>query len=76
MGVDPAPFMANLYLYCYEFKMMEKLTKENRGLSIKFNKTLRFIHDLIDLNNDGVVERIWKDTYPKELVLRETRQIP
>ena len=27
MGVDPAPQMANLYLYYYEAAFMEKLTK-------------------------------------------------
>ena len=33
MGTDPAPFIANLYLYSYEFKWMEKLTKENYGIA-------------------------------------------
>ncbi len=71
MGVDPAPFMANLYLYCYEFDMMEKLTKEDRGIALKFNKTFRFIDDLIDLNNDGMMEKMWNKIYPKELVLKK-----
>ena len=71
MGVDPAPFMANLYLYWYESKKMEKLTKEDRGIALKFNKTFRFIDDLIDLNNDGILERIWNEIYPEELVLKK-----
>ncbi len=71
MGVDPAPFMANLYLYCYEFKWMEKMTKENRGIAIKFNKTFRFIDDLINLNNDGILGNSWKEIYPQELVLKK-----
>ena len=53
MGIDPAPFMANLYLYTYEFEKMEELTRSDRGVALKFNKTFRFIDDLIDLNNDG-----------------------
>ena len=28
MGIDPAPQMANLYLYYYEAKFMEMLTKK------------------------------------------------
>ena len=63
--------MANLYLYWYESKKMEKLTKEDRGIALKFNKTFRFIDDLIDLNNDGILERIWNEIYPEELVLKK-----
>ncbi len=71
MGIDPAPFMANLYLYTYEFDKMEELTRSDRGVALKFNKTFRFIDDLIDLNNDGVMERIWKEIYPPELILKK-----
>ena len=39
MGIDPAPQMANLYLYCYESNFMEKLTKENYKIAKKFNHT-------------------------------------
>ena len=42
MGIDPAPQMANLYLYYYETKFMEMLTKENYSAAKKFNYTTCF----------------------------------
>ena len=71
MGTDPAPFMANLYLYKYEFDWMEKLTRTDYGKALKFNKVSRFIDDLCDLNNDGLMEQHWKDIYPPELILKK-----
>ena len=71
MGIDPAPQMANLYLYYYEAKFKEMLTKENYSAAKKFNYTRRFIDDLHTLNNHGRLEennnvvRI----YPQELKL-------
>ena len=38
MAVDPAPFMANLYLYFDESKYMEHLTKINYSEAKKYNK--------------------------------------
>ena len=35
MGINPAPQMANLYLYNYEAGFMKKLTKENYGVAKK-----------------------------------------
>ena len=53
MDIDPAPQMANLYLYYYEAKFMEMLTKENYSAAKIFNNTWHFIDDLHTLNNDG-----------------------
>ena len=36
MRIDPAPQMTNLYLYYYEAKFMEMLTKENYNAANKF----------------------------------------
>ena len=71
MGIDPAPQMANLYLYCYEYNFMEKLTNENYGVAKKFNYTRRFIDDLNTLNNDRKLEMHNAEgkIYPKEMVL-------
>ena len=55
MGIDPAPQMANLYLYFYEFQYMKLLTEEDYGKAIKFNKTRRFIDDVGSINNDGLL---------------------
>ena len=71
MGIDPAPQMANLYLYWYEYNFMENLTKMNYGEAKKFNYTRRFIDDLNTLNNDGKLEKYNTDgkIYPKEMCL-------
>ena len=71
MGVDPAPQMANLYLYFYEFAYMERLTKEDYKKAKKFNNTTRFIDDLSTLNNDGVLSKEKEHVYPPEMVLNK-----
>ena len=40
MCLDPAPQMANLYLYYYKAAFMEKLTKQDYSKAKKFNNTL------------------------------------
>ena len=76
MGIDPAPQMANLYLYYYEAKFMEMLTKENYSAAKKFNYTRRFIDDLHTLNNDGHLEENNNKgrIYPQELKLNQENQ--
>ena len=67
---------ANLYLYYYEAKFMEMLTKENYSAAKQFNYIRRFTDDLHTLNNDGHLEennnvgRI----YPQELKLNQENQ--
>ena len=74
MGVDPAPQMANLYLYYYEAAFMEKLTKQNYSKANKFNNTSRFIDDLGTLNNDGILVTEKAKIYPVELMLNVENQ--
>ena len=57
MGIDPAPQMANLYLYYYEAKFMEMHTKENYSAAKKFNYTRRFIDDLHTLNRGRIYQQ-------------------
>ena len=74
MGVDPAPQMANLYLYYYEAAFMEKLTKQDYSKAKKFNNTSRFIDDIGILNNDGILVKGKEKIYPAELVLNVENQ--
>ena len=74
MGIDPAPQMANLYLYYYEYIYMEKLTEVDYGKAIKFNKTRRFIDDIGAINNDGILMQEKGNIYPKELILNEENE--
>ena len=57
IGIDPAPQMANLYLYYYESSFMEIITKENYGIAKKINTTSRFIDDIAMLNNDRYLQQ-------------------
>ena len=76
MGIDPAPQMANLYLYDYEAGFMERLTKQNYGVAKKFHFTRRFIDDLNTINNDGYLEMYHKngEIYPSEMQLNKENE--
>ena len=69
MGSDPAPFMANLFLYHFESKWIRKLKKENLQVARKFANTFRFIDDLLTVNDDNLFQQNFKDIYPAELQL-------
>ena len=70
MGTDCAPYLANLFLYSYEFDFMNKLLKEKKWVILrKFSKCFRYIDDLLAINNDNFMEK-WKNKiYPSELLL-------
>ena len=70
MGTNCAPLIADLFLYCYESKFMEKLFKDNteHDLLNKFNNTYRYLDDILALNNPDFGNFV-KDIYPDELKL-------
>ena len=70
MGIDPAPFWANLFLYSYEHDYIRDLIKEDRVKAKHFHSTFRFIDDLCNLNDGGLFGRVFKDIYPDELELK------
>ena len=53
MGSDPAPFIANLFLYFYESKFLDKLKKEDLHRARRLRHVFRFIDDLIALNDNN-----------------------
>ena len=71
MGSDPAPFMANLFLYFYENRYVLNLKKQNLMLARRFCNTFRYIDDLCAINDNGEFERTFKDIYPMELELKK-----
>ena len=74
MGTNCAPLLADLFLYSYENKFLDKLIKEGkRKLARKFNLLYRYIDDLISFNNKRFKEFI-SDIYPKELTISETTE--
>ena len=58
MGSDPAPFVANLFLYFYENKFLDKLKKEDLHV-------FRFI-----LNDNNEFAKSYKEIYPEEMELK------
>ena len=69
MGSDPAPFMANLFLYYYESKWIKGLKKENLQKARRFDNTFRFIDDLLAINDNNLFLEHFKEIYPSELQL-------
>ena len=52
MGSDPAPFIANLFLYIYENRFMTNLKKTDLSREKNLRHVFRFIDDLIALNDN------------------------
>ena len=69
MGSDPAPFFANLFLYYYENKWLNKLRKTDLQKARKFTNTFRFIDDLGSINDGGEFGRRYSEIYPPEMEL-------
>ena len=77
MGTDPAPFMANLYLFYYEFTYMNEMTSTDYTSARRYyGHTRRFIDDLATLNNQDHLKDNWMKIYPKELILNEENLNP
>jgi hypothetical protein len=70
MGIDPAPFWANLFLYSYEEEFISKLIHTDKSKARHFHSTRRFIDDLGAINDGGEFGRIYKEIYPPELDLK------
>ena len=75
MGSDPAPFIANLFLYVYENRYMEKLKKSDLARARNLRHVFRFIDDLISLNDNDEFLRSFKEIYPSQMVLKLENQI-
>ena len=63
MGSDPAPFMANLFLYYYESKWVKNLKKDSLQKARRFRHTFRFIDDLLTINDNNLFLQNFKDIY-------------
>ena len=67
MGIDPAPFWANLYLYSYEEEFISSLLTCDKVRARHFHSTNRFIDDLCAMNDGGEFGRSWNTIYPPQL---------
>jgi hypothetical protein len=71
MGTDCAPFLANLFLYKYEFQFMAKMAKTKNPDIYCFRRVQRYLDDLLLVNGGDVMDKYAKDIYPSELVLKK-----
>jgi hypothetical protein len=70
MGTDCAPYLANLFLYSYEFDFLnDTLKQKDFDTLYKFNKCHRYIDDLLAVNNDDLLKDYKHRIYPPELQL-------
>ena len=71
MGINCAPLVADLFLFCYERDFMMSLSDDKQADVIdKFNTTSRYLDDILNINNvyfDNMVSQI----YPSELKLNK-----
>ena len=70
MGIDPAPFWANLHLYSYECDFITSLISSDKARAIRYLLAARFIDDECNLNDGGEFGRSFHEIYPKELELK------
>ena len=70
MGTDCAPFLANLFLYSYEYDWMFKMLEEKQyDILSKFKYCFRYIDDLLCIKNDQLMDTYMLEIYPQELSL-------
>ena len=74
MGIDPAPYWANLFLYFFESKYGQQLISKGSPRACKFHGTSRFIDDLYTLKDDGEFSSSYRYIYHQQLELKLEHQ--
>jgi len=74
MGIDPAPFWANLYLYWYECKYIDDLLKRDKIRALKYHGCSRFIDDMCCINDGGDFGLTFNNIYPPSMQLKIEHQ--
>ena len=69
MGADCAPFLANLFSLGYQHEWMTKTAKVDSKLAKGFNDSVRYIDELLAINNNGLMKKYMNDISPTELGL-------
>ena len=70
MGIDPAPFWANLYLHKYEYDHITSLIRSDKRRALMYRNAARFIDDECNLNDCGEFGRSFHLIYPSDLDLK------
>ena len=71
MGVDPGTFIANLTLWYYENKYLDKLYKVDYYSAKRLNHTFRLIDDITTINSDGIFQEHVCNIHPDSLILNK-----
>ena len=72
MGTDCAPFIANLFLFRYEFNYMMKLLKDkNYKEALKLRYVFRYIDDITIFNDENYLGENYLNIYPNSLNLKK-----
>ena len=74
MGIDPAPFWANLHLHKYEGDFINKLIHSDKLRVRKYHGAYRFIDDQCCINDSGDFGKSFHEIYPPELELKVENQ--
>ena len=74
MGIDPAPFWANLHLHKYEGDFINKLIHSDKLRARKYHGAYRFIDDQCCINDSGDFGKSFHEIYPPELELKVENQ--
>ena len=63
MGINCAPVVADLFLFCYERDFMMSLSNDKQADNIDaLNTTSRYLHDISNINNvyfDNMVSQLY-----------------
>ena len=78
MGIEAAPFWANIYLYSYEAKYITGLVKsnntQNKIIARKFHSTNHFVDELCALNDGSEFGISHNKIYSSEMELKPENQ--
>ena len=66
VGIDPAPFWENLFLYICKDEHLSELLSNDEVKARHIHATKRFVGDLGTLNDGGVFSDAYKDIYRSE----------
>ena len=68
---DPAPFLANLFSFCYESEWIGKMKNIDHQGERRFGHVYRYIDYLTAMNGNKEFWNSFKEIYSAELVVRK-----
>ena len=71
MGTNSASLLADLFLHTYEYEFIIKTMKGDITRVLQFNKSFRYIDDLLCVTYDNFNKHIG-EIYQSELILKNT----